>query len=193
MKRDLIVTTLLVAALSICARAGSIDGKVSGVSGKSVVYVDTIPGKSFPTPSQHFVIGQQGLAFQPHIMVVPAGSTVDFQNNDNVQHNIFWPFIGANKKLGHNMGTWPKGEKRSFKFDQAGVVHLLCNVHAEMSGFLIVSPTPYFAETDASGAYKIENVPDGKYNVVAWHEDAKAQTKPVNVAGSGKVDFTLSE
>jgi plastocyanin len=193
MKRSFLFTSLLVAALSICATAGSIEGKVSGVSGKSVVYVDTIPGKAFAPPAQHFLMGQQGLSFQPHVLAVSVGSTVDFQNNDNVQHNIFWPSIGGNKKLGHNLGTWPKGDKRSFKFDQAGVVPLFCNVHAEMSGFIVVSPTPYYAETDTSGAYKIDNVPDGKYNVVAWHEGAKPQTKPVDVAGTGKADFTLSK
>jgi plastocyanin len=193
MKRALLCAVLLIAALSIPAMAGSIEGKVAGVPGKSIVYVDTISGKTFPPPSQPFTMSQQGLAFQPHILAVPVGSTVDFQNNDNVQHNIFWPSISGNKKLGHNMGTWPKGDKRSFKFDQAGVVPLLCNVHAEMSGFIVVSPTPYFAETDAAGAFKIENVPDGKYNVVAWHEGAKPQTKPVDVAGAGKADFTLSK
>src|ERR1017187_4918484 len=83
--------------------------------------------------------------------------------------------ISGNKKLTHNLGTWPKGEKKAFKFDNPGVVSLLCNVHPEMAGYIIVSPTPYFAETDASGNYKIENVPDGKYNVVAWHEGMKQQ------------------
>lgn len=94
------------------------------------------------------------------------GTTVEFQNDDSVQHNVFWPSISGNKKLSHNLGTWPKGEKRPYKFDQAGVVPLLCNVHPEMSGYIIVSPTPYFALTDASGNYKIDNVPDGKYNIV---------------------------
>ena len=126
-------------------------------------------------------------------MVVQQGTTVEFQNSDSVQHNVFWPSISGNKKEGHNLGTWPKGEKRPFKFDQPGVVPLLCNVHPEMAGYIIVSPTPYFAETDASGNYKIENVPDGKYNVVAWHEGMKTQAKPVDVAGTGKADFTLSK
>ncbi len=193
MKRGLLSTILLVMTLPTAALAGSIEGKVSGVSGKSVVYVDTIAGKTFPPPSQHFLMGQQGLSFQPHILAVQVGSTVDFQNNDAVQHNVFWPSISGNKKLGHNLGTWPKGDKRAFKFDQAGVVPLLCNVHAEMSGFIVVSPTPYFAETDAGGSFKIENVPDGKYNVVAWHEGTKPQTKPVDVTGAGKADFTLSK
>jgi hypothetical protein len=110
-----------------------------------------------------------------------------------VQHNVFWPSINGNKKEGHNLGTWPKGDKRSFKFDRAGVVALLCNVHSEMSGYIVVTPTPYSAQSNASGNYKIENVPDGKYNLVAWHEGAKPQTKSVEVAGSGKADFTLSK
>ena len=62
-----------------------------------------------------------------------------------------------------------------------------------MAGYIVVSPTPYFAETDASGNYKIENVPDGKYNVVAWHEGTKQQSKSVDVAGTGNADFTLSK
>ncbi len=131
--------------------------------------------------------------FSPHVMVIEVGTTVQFLNSDNVQHNVFWPSISGNKKLGHNLGTWPKGEKRPFKFDNPGVVSLLCNVHPEMSGYIVVSPTPYFAETDASGHYKIENVPDGKYNVVAWHEGMKQQSKSVDVAGTGKADFTLSK
>jgi plastocyanin len=186
---------LLLAALvlSAAAHAGTIEGKVAGGSGPSVVYVDAIPGKSFPAPTQHALIDQQGLAFHPALAVVQVGTTVDFQNNDSVQHNVFWPSVGGNKKDSHNLGTWPKGEKRPFKFTQAGVVPLLCNVHPEMSGYLVVSPTPYFAETDASGAYKIENVPDGKYTVVAWHQGAKQQSQAVNVAGAGKADFTLGK
>jgi len=62
-----------------------------------------------------------------------------------------------------------------------------------MSAYIVVTPTPYFATTDKSGAYKIENVPDGSYNVTAWHEGAKNQSKPVAVAGEGKADFTLSK
>jgi plastocyanin len=193
MLSKLLFTFVLITTIVETAIAGEIEGKVSGASGTSVVYVDAIPGKTFPPPSQHFQIDQKGLMFQPHVLVVPVGATVDFQNSDSVQHNLFWPSINGNKKLGHNLGTWPKGEKRSFQFDQPGVISLLCNVHPEMSGYLVVSPTPYFAETDAGGNFKISNVPDGKYNVVAWHEGTKQQSKSVDVAGGGKVEFTLSK
>ena len=188
-----VLTLFLLLAFAPLAVAGTIAGKVSGGAGESVVYVDAIPGKTFPAPSKQPVMNQKGLAFVPHILVVQAGTTVEFLNSDNVQHNAFWPSIGGNKKFGHNLGTWPTGEKRSYKFDQPGVVPLLCNVHPEMSGYIVVSPTPYFAETDANGNYKIGNVPDGKYNVVVWHEGTKPQTRPVNVADTGNADFTLSK
>jgi len=185
------LSIILVLTLATATFAGTITGTVS--PGKSVVYVDTIQGKTFPAPTAKPVMDQKGLVFSPHVMVVQQGTTVEFLNSDNVQHNVFWPSISGNKKEGHNLGTWPKGEKRPFTFNTPGVVPLLCNVHPEMSGYIIVSPTPFFAETDASGNFKIENVPDGKYNVVAWHEGMKTQTKSVDVAGTGKVDFTLSK
>lgn len=185
---ELMILTTVMTAIAV---AGTIEGKAA--LGNSVVYVDTIQGKTFPPPSQRPVMGQQKLAFNPHILVVQQGTTVEFLNNDSVQHNVFWPSISGNKKEGHNLGTWPKGDKHSFTFDRPGVVALLCNVHAEMSGYIIVSPTPYFSESDAEGNYKIDNVPDGKYNVVAWHEGAKQQTKSVEVVGSGRADFALSK
>ena len=191
MTRRFTLAIVLLAAFTTAAFAGTIEGKVS--SGNSVVYVDSIPDKTFPASTKDPLIDQKGLKFNPTVLVVQQGTTVDFQNDDTVQHNVFWPSISGNKKEGHNLGTWPKGEKRSFKFDQPGVVPLLCNVHPEMAGYIIVSPTPYFAETDAGGNFKIENVPDGKYNVVAWHEGMKTQTKPVDVAGTGKVEFTLAK
>ena len=192
MIKRFVFTAVLILALAGGAIAGTIEGKVSG-GANSVVYVDTIQGKTFPAAAKSVLIDQKGLMFQPHVVAIQVGTTVDFQNSDTVQHNVFWPSISGNKKLGHNLGTWPKGEKRPFKFDNPGVISLLCNVHPEMAGYIVVSPTPYFAETDASGSYKIDNVPDGKYNVVAWHEGMKQQTKPVDVAGTGKADFTLSK
>jgi plastocyanin len=175
------------------AHAGTLTGKISGGKGASVVYVEAIPGKTFPAPAEHVVIDQKGLLFQPHLAVVQMGTTVDFLNSDKVAHNIFWPAVSGNKKMSHNMGTWPSGQKRDFKFDAPGVVPLLCNVHPEMSAYIVVSPTPYFALTDADGSYKIANVPDGQYTVSAWHEGLKIQSKPAKVAGDTAADFALSK
>ena len=184
---------LVVAGLCEAAWAGDIDGKVTGMNGHSVVYVDTIAGKTFPAPKEHPVMDQKGLMFSPHIMIVQQGTAVDFLNSDTVQHNVFWTAIGADKKAAHNLGTWPKGDKRAFTFAKPGVVPVLCNVHPDMAGYIIVSPTPYFAETDESGSYKIKDVPDGSYTLAVWHEGAKNQSKPVTVSGGAKADFMLTK
>jgi plastocyanin len=192
MKKIALLAILAMATLSAAAFAGTIHGKVLGVSGESVVYVEAVAGKTFPAPSQHVTIDQKGLMFVPHITVVLQGTTVEFLNSDSVAHNVFWPSISGNKKLGHNLGTWPKGQRQSFKFDNPGVVSLLCNVHPEMSAYVIVAPTPYFAETNSAGEFKIDNVPDGAYTITAWHEGAKSKSNPVKVAGDTAADFTLS-
>ncbi|MGA8200998.1 MAG: carboxypeptidase regulatory-like domain-containing protein [Candidatus Sulfotelmatobacter sp.] len=195
LKTLILTLTLTVVMAGVCsaAWAGDIEGKVTGMKGQSVVYVDTIAGKTFPAAKEHPVMDQKGLMFAPHIMVVQQGTTVEFLNSDSVQHNVFWTAIGTDKKAGHNLGTWPKGEKRPYTFDKAGVVPLLCNVHPEMAAYIIVSPTPYFAQTDDAGNYKIKDVPDGSYTLTVWHEGAKNQSKPATVSGGGKADFTLSK
>jgi plastocyanin len=184
------MVALLLASAAVLS-AASIEGKVS--PGNSVVYVDTISGKTFPAPTQKPLMDQKGLKFVPALLVVQQGTTVEFQNDDSVQHNVFWPSVGGNKKESHNLGTWPKGEKRSFQFNGSGVVPLLCNVHPEMAGYIVVSPTPYFVETDATGHFKIDNVPDGKYNVVAWHEGMKPQSKAVTVTGNAFAEFVIAK
>jgi plastocyanin len=169
--------------------AGSVKGKVS--PGKSVVYLESAGAAAPAASDKPVTMDQKGLRFEPHVLVVQVGTTVDFLNSDKVQHNVFWPSISGDKKKTHNMGTWPTGQKKAFKFTDPGVVTLLCNVHPEMSGFIIVSPTPYSAETAADGAYAIANVPDGEYTVNAWHEGKKLQSKKITVKGDTTADFTL--
>jgi plastocyanin len=193
MNRIALAAFISTTLLTPVAFAGTIHGKVSGVKGESVVYVEAVAGKNFPAPTQHVTMDQKGLMFVPHIIAIQQGTTVEFLNSDSVAHNVFWPSISGNKKLGHNLGTWPQGQRQSFKFDNPGVIALFCNVHPDMAGYLVVSPTPYFATTDKTGAYKIDNVPDGSYTVTAWNEGAKSKTNPVNVAGDAAADFTLSK
>ena len=191
--KKILYLPMILAVVCTASHAGDISGKITAGKGISVVYVEAVAGKTFPAPATPLQMDQKSLLFQPHLLIAPVGATVEFLNSDKVQHNIFWPAINGNKKLGHNLGTWPTGEKRNFKFDNPGAVPLLCNVHPEMSAFVIVSPTPYFAETDADGNYKITGVPDGSYTVTAWHEGMKAQSKPVTVNGDVAQEFSLSK
>ena len=184
MKSNALIAIAAMAAMTVTAVAGTVHGKVSRLTGESVVYVEAVAVKSFPSLTQQVTIDQKGLMFVPHVVAIQQGTTVQFLNSDSVAHNVFWISISGNKKLGHNLGTWPKGQKQAFKFDNPGVVPLLCNVHPEMSAYIVVSPTPYFAVTDKSGDYKIDNVPDGDYIVTAWHEGAKNKSSPVKIAAT---------
>jgi plastocyanin len=175
-----------------------IKGKVSVQGIKSAeniaVYVDAIADKKFEAPKEHAVIDQRKMTFIPHVTVVQQGTTVDFLNSDPVGHNVYWPSISGNKKLSHNMGTWPKGEKKPFQFNDLGVASLLCNVHPEMSGYAVVVPTPYFAVTDKDGNFEIKNVPAGKYTLKTWSEDGKPSTQAVDVSGAtATVELTVKK
>ncbi len=193
MKRNAAIWTLLIMAIGNAAYAGGIHGKVSGAKGTSVVSIEAIPGKTFTPPEKHFLMDQRRMQFVPHVLAMQLDGTVDFMNSDKVDHNVFWPSIRGNKKKSHNMGTIRPGEKKPYAYHDSGDVPLLCNVHPEMSGYIYVSPTPYYAETDSDGNYKIENVPDGSYTITAWNENAKPQSKPVAVKGDTEVNFTLSK
>jgi plastocyanin len=178
--------------------ANDIKGKVSVQGIKSAeniaVYVDVIPDKKFDAPSEHVVIDQRKMSFIPHVVAVQQGTTVDFLNSDSVGHNVYWPSISGNKKLAHNLGTWPKGDKKPFQFNDLGAASLLCNVHPEMSGYVIVVPTPYFAVTDKDGNFEIKNIPAGKYTLKTWSEDGKPTTQAVDVtSASTTVELTVKK
>jgi plastocyanin len=179
-------------------KANEIKGKVSVQGIKSAeniaVYVDAIPDKKFDAPEDHVTIDQRKMAFIPHVVAVQQGTTVEFLNSDPVGHNVYWPSISGNKKLSHNLGTWPKGEKKPFQFNDLGTASLLCNVHPEMSGYVVVVPTPYFAVTDKEGNFEIKNIPAGKYTLKTWSEDGKPTTQAVEVsAATATVELTVKK
>ena len=192
------VASALILSLSAASRAGEIKGKVSVQGIRSAeniaVYVDAIPGKTFGAPKEKVVMDQHKMKFEPHVLVVQLGTTVEFLNSDAVGHNVYWPSISGNKKLTHNMGTWPQGQKKPFQFNDVGVAPLLCNVHPEMSGYIVVVPTPYFAVTDKDGNFAIKDVPPGKYTLKTWSEDGKPTTQTVEVSGgTATVDLTVKK
>lgn len=180
------------------AWGGDLKGKVTAHGMRSpeniAVYIDSIPGKTFPAPAAHILMSQSHLAFVPHVLIVLKGTTVDFKNDDSVGHNVYWPAINHNRKLAHNMGTWPQGISKPFTFDDLGDVPLLCNVHPQMSGYIVVVPTPYFALTDKEGNFTIKNVPPGQYTLKTWSEEAKPETQAVTVgAGLANVSLTVTK
>ncbi len=192
MKTMTIAAIITIAALPLVG--GDIHGKVAckGVrnSADAVVYVDRIAGKTCPPPAAHARIDQKGMQFVPHVLPVVIGTTVDFLNSDAVLHNVLSPEACAEK---FNLGTWPKGQTKSYTFKKECITVLLCNVHPEMEAFVAVLPTPYYAVTAADGSYHIDDVPDGSYTVKVWHPKLKAAQKSVAVKGATTADFEIAK
>lgn len=117
---------------------------------------------------------QKGMVFAPRVLPIQKGTTVEFVNSDPVGHNVFTP--DGDK---YDLGTWPKGEVRKYKFEKAGVFRQLCKVHDDMVAFIVVVDSKYFATSDKAGEFKLPTLPPGKYTLGIWHE--KLGAKDVNV------------
>ena len=185
------------AALALAGAAGSaaptvVRGTVAvkGVkSNADVVVTLEAPGLPLSPPAQPFKIDQKGFRFVPHVTVVQTGSTVRFLNNDPEPHNVYSP------EGRYNLGSWPTGDTRDHTFNKPGIYTQLCNIHPDMLAYVVVVDTPYFAVTDATGAFVIRGVPPGKYTLVAWHEKKDGLERDVAVAPgtSPKLDLVLEK
>src|ERR1044071_9197914 len=152
--------------------AANVEGQIIVRSAKdnsdAVVYIDKIPGKRYAALSGQAVLDQVNLKFVPHVLPVLAGTTVAFPNSDEVRHNVFSP--GPPR---FDLGTYPQNKTTHHLFDKPGVWTMLCNVHAEMSAYVVVTETPYFARTEKDGKFILKDVPPGKYTLKVWHEQAR--------------------
>ena len=169
--------------------AGDIQGKITAKgrkhNGDAVIYIQKIEGKTFQPLKEPVTMDQKNLVFIPHVLPVLKGTTVGFRNSDDVLHNVFSPDDCAEK---FNLGTWPKGETRSYTFKNPGCITvMLCNVHPEMEAYVIVLETPYYAVSEKDGSYIIKNVPAGKYTLKVWHEKLKEQSVEITVPKEGSV------
>lgn len=175
------------------AAGGSITGTVTatGLSSNAdaVVYIEQVAG---PFTPGSVTMDQKSMQFIPHVLPVVLGTTVKFLNSDPTPHNVFTPDFER-----FNLGTWPQGQSKDHVFGKCAkfpcTYALLCRVHAEMEGFIVVLQNPHFAVTDKAGHYTIENVPAGTYSLAVWHPKRKGKAQSVTVgAGPAKADFTLS-
>ena len=134
-------------------------------------------------------VTQEGAQFSPHVLPIVAGTTVEWPNNDRIYHNVF-SFSDAKQ---FDLGLYKSGDSKSVTFDKPGRVDVFCSIHTTMSCIVLVLENPFFARADEKGAYKIPDVPAGKYKLKAWHERLPMQEKEITVPESGeiKVDFQL--
>jgi plastocyanin len=118
--------------------------------------------------AQNLQLVQKDKSFQPHLLVVPVGSVVQFPNHDPFFHNVFSLFEGKR----FDLGLYEAGSTRNVHFDKPGVSYILCNIHSEMSAVVIALSTPYYAISDARGKIAIPEVLAGRYQLHLWYEAA---------------------
>jgi plastocyanin len=121
---------------------------------------------SAPTTAVGAKLVQRNKMFDPHLLVVVAGTTVEFPNKDPFLHNVFSLFDGKR----FDLGFYEAGSSRSVRFDRVGVSFLFCNIHPEMSAVVVAVPTPYYGVSDRTGHVSIANVPSGRYRMQVWSE-----------------------
>src|SRR5579859_3898861 len=167
------------------------DGKRHGTIPGTVVWLTPIGGvlseatsaTTRTDPALNLRLTQKNKSFDPHILVVPAGSLVEFPNRDPFFHNVFSLYDGKR----FDLGLYEAGATRSIKFDRAGVSFIFCNIHPQMSAVIIAIKTPYYGMPDKSGAVEIHSVPAGRYRMEIWSENVlpetlKSMVREVNVS-----------
>jgi plastocyanin len=135
------------------------------------------------------IVEQRGKTFAPHVMAVPVGSTVSFPNFDPIFHNVF----SLSKAKPFDLGMYKNGETREVKLDKPGIVRLGCNLHANMSAYLIVVDAPHYVIVESDGSYSFKSLAPGKYRVQAWNEQSgEPLVSTVTIkAGANESDLDL--
>lgn len=160
--------------------------------GNVFVQVKNPPAGSHPTPAEPAVIDQNGCLYTPRVVGVHAGQTLKFLNSDGILHNVHGL---PNENREFNLGMPPSLTETDTVFNKPEPLFpVKCDVHPWMKTYVAVMTHPYFAVTDASGAFKVEGLPAGTYEVEAWHEKLGTQSASITVADgeTGVADFTFT-
>ncbi len=192
----ILLALLVLLAGPLAARAGELDVVLKDSRGQPVpdAVVTYVPAQGAKRPVRFAwapVMAQHNIAFEPHVLIVPVGADVTFPNMDTVRHHVY--SFSAAKRF--ELKLYGREQARSVHFDKAGVVALGCNIHDQMSGFIVVVDTAYAAKTDASGRAVIADAPDGAGVLNVWQEDLKAPgdaiARPIAVHGASRQALTL--
>jgi len=126
--------------------------------------------------------------FRPRVSVLPVGTTVTFPNNDAFDHNVF----SLSQEAPFDLGLYGRGLAKAVQLTRPGVIRVYCNVHPQMSAFLIIRDTPWYTQPRADGSFTVADVPAGDYTVHAWHERAgRFVAPPLRVSAAGVVGLDL--
>jgi plastocyanin len=141
-------------------------------------------------PLKDALIDQRGKSFEPHVLIIPRGSSVNFPNSDTILHNVYAQFEAKR----FDLGLYPKGQSKSQVFDKPGVVSVRCNIHSQMSAYIVVVETPHYAVTDEKGHFRISGIPPGTYQLHLWHESGRHDERSLVVKpGGSTMELTLPQ
>lgn len=145
---------------------------------------------STPVPKTPVVINQNGCIYEPRVVGVRVGQSLEIHNNDNLLHNLHSVSNHGNE---FNVAQAKAGVVDSFKMKSEEVMlRLGCDVHSWMHAWVGVVSNPYFAVSDASGTYTINNVPPGTYTIDAWHERFGPIKKTIKVTAGATATLDFS-
>jgi plastocyanin len=196
MKRSLLAASLGVLLAAGRLQAAPVTGKIAfetrrgqrPVVSETLVWLDPAGGKPAKKPASVFTMTTRNKTFLPHVLAVPAGSTISFPNEDPISHNLFSLTPGNT----FDLGLYRKGAPaKTHTFDAPATVNVYCNVHPNMSAVVHVMGTPYYAFADAAGAFTID-APPGRYRLTAWNEQGGTRTSEIEVAADGRVTGTTA-
>ena len=144
-----------------------------------VVYAERIDGPSSSRPG-NFAVIQKGKAFSPRVLAVPLGSSVSFPNEDPIFHNVF----SLSLPQPFDLGLYRSGAAKTRTFTEPAVYFVFCNIHPQMSAFLVVSPSAWVATAGPDGSWSLD-LPAGRYRVTALSERASPVAVEVTVKAGG--------
>lgn len=172
--------SLCATALSLAAAAHGavVSVAVADPAGRplvdAVVMLEPAGGKLPVKPMAGVEISQSKRQFHPSLTVVTVGTPVTFPNFDTVRHHVysFSPIKTFELKLYAGVPNAP------VVFDKPGAAVLGCNIHDQMSAWVVVVDTPYHARTGADGLARLDGIPPGSYRLRGWHASVAPGQEP---------------
>ena len=160
--------------------------------GEAAVYMTPLDTEAASDPRALTTIDQIHLKFVPRVAIVTPGTEIAFLNSDDVLHNVFGPGLGGTDQF--DLGTYPRGDARSWVFREHGLHVVLCHIHPEMAAYVIVAPTPFTALSEPDGSFRIDGVPPGRYDLRTWHVRhwRSEQTIEVTVGENDLTDVVIT-
>jgi plastocyanin len=164
----LILNLLFFVGLTPLAYAKTLIFHTEDQNGKSLKNVVILAGKEGELiKSSHrsiAIMDQIHKAFVPHVLTIVQGTPVDFPNSDQILHHIY----SFSKPKVFQTKLYSGKPDTPILFNKPGIEVLGCNIHDSMIGYIVISDTDYWGQSNKQGAIKI-NMPIIPSNIRIWH------------------------